>query len=235
MRLALNDGGNDEDAVTQATHMTLRMLAERIEQLTAQINELNQRLARLVEHHAPQLLEPVGFGPDSAVPLLITMGDNSERLNTEASFAVLCAVSPIEYSSGSAAHASARLRRRPPSKRGLAPHRLHPAATVTDGTYARINRHGEIDADTLPSLQAALTALAPDVGDVLFDLRDTPFMSAAGLRVLFDHSVDASPPRRRTVTGLRSQPLRLLLIAADLNPAAYDLARILPDTLPADF
>ncbi|MGC9478700.1 transposase [Streptomyces sp. WG4] len=80
--------------------MTLRMLAERIEQLTAQINELNQRLARLVEHHAPQLLEPVGIGPDSAVPLLITMGDNSERLNTEASFAVLCAVSPIEYSSG---------------------------------------------------------------------------------------------------------------------------------------
>ncbi|MDG9722805.1 STAS domain-containing protein [Streptomyces sp. DH41] len=107
--------------------------------------------------------------------------------------------------------------------------------TVTDGTYARITPHGEIDADTLPSLQAALTALAPDVGDVLFDLRDTPFMSAAGLRVLFDHSVDASLPRRRTVTGLRSQPLRLLLIAADLNPVAYDLARILPDTLPADF
>lgn len=100
VRLAPNDGGNDADAVTQATHMTLRMLAERIEQLTAQINELNQRLARLVEHHAPQLLEPVGIGPDRAVPLLITMGDNPERLNTEASFAVLCAVSPIEYSSG---------------------------------------------------------------------------------------------------------------------------------------
>ncbi|MFD5054098.1 transposase [Streptomyces tendae] len=66
----------------------------------AQINELNQRLTRLVEHHAPQLLEPVGIGPDSAVTLLITMGDNPERLNTEASFAALCGVSPIEYSSG---------------------------------------------------------------------------------------------------------------------------------------
>jgi hypothetical protein len=94
------DGGGDEDAVAQATHMTLRMLAERIEQLTGQINELNQRLTRLVEHHAPQLLEPVGIGPDSAVTLLITMGDNPERLNTEASFAALCGVSPIEYSSG---------------------------------------------------------------------------------------------------------------------------------------
>ncbi|MFF8034419.1 MULTISPECIES: transposase [unclassified Streptomyces] len=76
------------------------MLAERIEQLTAQINELNQRLTRLVELHAPQLLVPVGIGPDSAVTLLITMGDNPERLNSEASFAALCGVSPIEYSSG---------------------------------------------------------------------------------------------------------------------------------------
>ncbi|MEU7302793.1 transposase [Streptomyces sp. NPDC007206] len=93
-------GGGDEDAVAQATHMTLRMLAERIEQLTGQVNELNQRLTRLVERHAPQLLVPVGIGPDSAVTLLITMGDNPERLNTEASFAALCGVSPIEYSSG---------------------------------------------------------------------------------------------------------------------------------------
>jgi transposase len=99
-RLGSPDGGGDEDAVTQATHMTLRMLAERIEQLTAQMDELNQRLTRLVEHHAPQLLEPVGIGPDSAVTLLITLGDNPERLNTEASFAALCGVSPIEYSSG---------------------------------------------------------------------------------------------------------------------------------------
>ena len=92
--------GDGENAVAQATHMTLRMLAERIEQLTGQINELNQRLTQLVEHHAPQLLVPVGIGPDSAVTLLITMGDNPERLNTEASFAALCGVSPVEYSSG---------------------------------------------------------------------------------------------------------------------------------------
>ena len=99
-RLGLSGGGGDEDAVAQATHLTLRMLAERVEQLTGQIDELNQRLTRLVEHHAPQLLVPVGIGPDSAVTLLITLGDNAERLNTEASFAALCGVSPIEYSSG---------------------------------------------------------------------------------------------------------------------------------------
>ncbi|MDX3240366.1 transposase [Streptomyces sp. ME18-1-4] len=99
-RLGPGDGEDGENAVAQATHMTLRMLAERIEQLTGQINELNQRLTQLVEHHAPQLLERVGIGPDSAVTLLITVGDNPERLNTEASFAALCGASPVEYSSG---------------------------------------------------------------------------------------------------------------------------------------
>ncbi|MFE2179267.1 IS110 family transposase [Streptomyces sp. NPDC059455] len=94
------DGGGDEDAVAQATRITLSLLAQRIEQLTGQIDELNQRLTRLVERHAPQLLTPVGIGPDSAVTLLITMGDNPERLNSEASFAALCGVSPVEYSSG---------------------------------------------------------------------------------------------------------------------------------------
>jgi hypothetical protein len=54
----------------------------------------------VVQCHAPQLLVPVGIGRDSAVTLLITMGDKPERLNTEASFAALCGVSPIEYSSG---------------------------------------------------------------------------------------------------------------------------------------
>ncbi|WP_256339442.1 MULTISPECIES: transposase [unclassified Streptomyces] len=72
-RLGPPGGGGDEDAVAQATYLTLRMLAERIEQLPGQIDELNQRLTRLVERHAPQLLVPVGIGPDSGVTLLITM------------------------------------------------------------------------------------------------------------------------------------------------------------------
>lgn len=93
-------GGGDEDTVAEATLMTLNLLAQRIEQLTGQIDELNQQLTGLVERHAPQLLAPVGIGPDSAVTLLITMGDNPERLSSEASFAALCGVSPIEYSSG---------------------------------------------------------------------------------------------------------------------------------------
>jgi hypothetical protein len=43
-----------------------------------------------------QLLERVGNGLDSADTCLIAMGDNPERLNSDASFAALCGVSPIE-------------------------------------------------------------------------------------------------------------------------------------------
>ena len=108
--------------MARATHITLSMLAQRIEQLTTQIDELNRRLTRLVERHAPQLPIPVGIGPDSAVTLLITMGDNPERLNTEASFAALCGVSPIEYSSGR--RASRRLNRGGDRQANAALHRI---------------------------------------------------------------------------------------------------------------
>ncbi|MET8563829.1 hypothetical protein ABZV75_25880 [Streptomyces flaveolus] len=58
----------------------MHMLAKRVEQLTGRIDEPNQRLTRLVVRHAPQLLKRVGIGPDSAVTLLITMGENPDRL-----------------------------------------------------------------------------------------------------------------------------------------------------------
>ncbi len=94
-----NDEGGEE-AVLKATRMTLCLLAHRIEQLTEQIQDLERRLALFAERHAPQLLTMVGIGPDTAVTLLITMGDNPERLHSEASFAALCGVSPVERSSG---------------------------------------------------------------------------------------------------------------------------------------
>nr|WSZ13594.1 IS110 family transposase [Streptomyces canus] len=96
-------GGHEEvgdESVLQATRITLGLLAHRIGQLSEQIRDVEARLARLVKCHAPQLLDVVGTGPDTAVALLITVGDNPERLNSEASFAALCGVSPVERSSG---------------------------------------------------------------------------------------------------------------------------------------
>ncbi|MFF7597880.1 IS110 family transposase [Streptomyces mirabilis] len=68
-----------EESVLQATRITLVLLAHRIGQLSEQIRDVDARLARLVDCHAPQLLEVVGIGPDTAVALLIAVGDNPER------------------------------------------------------------------------------------------------------------------------------------------------------------
>ncbi|WUX01688.1 transposase [Streptomyces sp. NBC_01450] len=91
---------SSEEGVLQATRVTLGLPAHRIGQLSEQIRDVDARLAGLVKCHAPQLLDVVGIGPDTAVALLITVGDNPERLGSEASFAALRGVSPVERSSG---------------------------------------------------------------------------------------------------------------------------------------
>lgn len=68
----------------QATRIALCLLAQRIDQLTGQILDLERRLTGLMERHFPQLLVPVGIGPDSAATLLITMGDNPVRASLAA-------------------------------------------------------------------------------------------------------------------------------------------------------
>jgi len=70
------------------------------ETLSEEIAELDEHLDRLVAQVAPELVALPGIGTDSAATLLIVAGDNPQRLGSEASFARLCGVSPIEASSG---------------------------------------------------------------------------------------------------------------------------------------
>jgi transposase len=78
----------------------VELLARRILTLTSEINNLKHRIGDTLARHAPQLLARHGVGPDTAAALLITAGDNPERLHSEASFAALCGTSPVEASSG---------------------------------------------------------------------------------------------------------------------------------------
>ncbi|MFE9693863.1 IS110 family transposase [Micromonospora sp. NPDC005806] len=86
--------------VATATTYTLRRPAGRIQALTREARELELQITAVIDAHAPQLLHRTGVGPDSAAALLITAGDNPDRMNSETSFAALCGVSPIEASSG---------------------------------------------------------------------------------------------------------------------------------------
>ncbi|ASW57397.1 IS110 family transposase [Plantactinospora sp. KBS50] len=89
-----------QDAVTAASLYTLRQLARRIQHLETEIRDLQHRIAGAVQSTAPELLRISGVGPDTAATLLIAAGDNPGRLASEASFAALCGVSPVEASSG---------------------------------------------------------------------------------------------------------------------------------------
>jgi transposase len=86
--------------VVSLTKFTLRMLARRAMVLAEEITEIDSILKPLVKETAPQLVGALGVGTDAASALLVTAGDNPERLRDEAAFAHLCGVSPIEASSG---------------------------------------------------------------------------------------------------------------------------------------
>jgi transposase len=96
-RFRLGDAPRD---VPAATRFALRSVARRYEALSAEISELEAHLDRLVAQAAPELVSLAGIGTENAATLLIAAGDNPRRLKSEASFASLCGVAPIEASSG---------------------------------------------------------------------------------------------------------------------------------------
>ena len=85
---------------TQATKLALRTIAVRVAALNTEISALDTQLGELVTAAAPRTLALLGVGTEHAAQLLITTGGNPERLRSEASFAALCAASPIPASSG---------------------------------------------------------------------------------------------------------------------------------------
>jgi transposase len=89
-------------STTAATKTTLRTLARRWQQLQAELDQLDLQLQELVTSAAPALLALPGVGVETAGQLLVTAGDNPQRLRSEAAFAHLCGAAPIPASSGRA-------------------------------------------------------------------------------------------------------------------------------------
>src|SRR4029453_13862177 len=139
-RCAQLDTGVPTDA-TSAAAWTLRLLAHRIGCLTKEIDDLNASITAAVTAHTPQLLECNGVGPDPPATLLIPAGDNPQRLGSEAGFAALCGVSPVEASSArrNAAASTAAVTGRPTprciaSRCPASPGIIAPATTSTDAS-----------------------------------------------------------------------------------------------------
>ena len=86
--------------VASAYRIALKSLARRYLELHDEIADLDAMIAAIVDELAPALVTRNSIGHASAAQLLLTAGDNSERLHSEASFAALCGVSPVPASSG---------------------------------------------------------------------------------------------------------------------------------------
>jgi transposase len=98
--------------------------------LEAEVAELDAILEPLVAETAPALLARPGIGTDCASALLVTAGDNPERLRNEATFAHLCGVAPLDASSGK--HQRHRLNRGGHRQANSAPWHIVITRTVND-------------------------------------------------------------------------------------------------------
>lgn len=84
----------------QAAKIALRSIAERAHNLEVEASALKRQLAAVTAQAAPSTTAIFGLGPDTAGALLVAIGDNPDRLRSEAAFARLAGVAPIPASSG---------------------------------------------------------------------------------------------------------------------------------------
>lgn len=89
-----------EDPTAMAVLIAAKALAQRIEFLEHQADELTTEIDTLTTALNPALRAVYGVGPDTAAQLIITAGTNSHRLRSEAAFAMLAGTAPIPASSG---------------------------------------------------------------------------------------------------------------------------------------
>lgn len=98
-RAALDTSARIDDPEAAMRH-ALRTLAQRWLGLHEEIKAHSRHLKVLTKTAAPQMLNSHGVGIDTAAQMLITAGDNAERVHSEAAFAKLCGASPIPAGSG---------------------------------------------------------------------------------------------------------------------------------------
>lgn len=89
-----------DDQVAACTRTALKRLAVRYQHLDSEITSHKADLTHLVQAVNPALLQANGIGVATAAQLLVTAGDNPDRIGSEASFAMLCGAAPIPASSG---------------------------------------------------------------------------------------------------------------------------------------
>ena len=85
---------------TASAKAGLRAIARRWLDPDAEIGSHDVHLGRLTERCAPEMVAAPGVGAGTAAEMLILVGDNPERIHSEAALAKLCGACPVPASSG---------------------------------------------------------------------------------------------------------------------------------------
>ena len=92
------------DVVMRATKTTASILARRVRALDAELAIIDAQLGPIVKAAAPDLLNIFGVGVDTAAVLLVTAGDNPQRIASEGAWAMMCGIAPVPATSGKTAN-----------------------------------------------------------------------------------------------------------------------------------
>lgn len=96
---ALDTNGDIADPAV-AMRQVLSSLARRWLELHEEIKVHSRNLKKLTATAAPELVAAFGIGPDIAAEMLVTAGDNNDRIRSDAALAKLCGACPIPTGSG---------------------------------------------------------------------------------------------------------------------------------------
>lgn len=126
-------------------------------------------LKALTAAAAPQLVEAVGVGYDTAAQMLITAGDNANRIKSEAAFAKMCGAVPDPgWIRQDQQPAPSVPRREPAGQRRAVSrgHRAHALASADDRLRGPSHRRGHVEAGDHPVPEAVprSRALPPAAG-----------------------------------------------------------------------
>lgn len=186
-RLTGSRGRAGDDEVAAHTRIVLKRLAGRYQDLQDEITSYDTDLAQLVNAINPALVQASGIATVTAAQLLITAGDNPDRVQSEAAFAMLCGAAPIPASSGRTTRH--RLNRGGDRAANSALHRIALVRLATDpdtrAYAAKRTAEGKTKKDILRCLKRAIARevfhliISPSPAETSTDLR--PRRHALGL------------------------------------------------------
>lgn len=87
-------------STTASAKISLRAIARRWLALDEEIKSHDTHLKGLTTALAPELIQAYGMGTGTAAEMLLVVGDNPERIRSEAALAKMCGACPIPASSG---------------------------------------------------------------------------------------------------------------------------------------